>query len=89
MLTSNTEVSAGDYQELSIVKILGADGKSVVEVEKASPFTYNLGEATGIRSIDHGPLTMDHDIYDLSGRRMQSVTKPGLYIMNGKKILIK
>ena len=28
-------------------------------------------------------------VYDLTGRRIQVITKPGIYIVNGKKVLIK
>ena len=43
-------------------------------------------EATGIESIDHSPLTIDHSVYDLQGRRVAQPTK-GLYIVNGKKVI--
>ncbi len=46
------------------------------------------GEATGIRSIENGQLTIDNDYYDLSGRRVVKPTK-GVYIMNGKKVILK
>ena len=46
--------------------------------------------ATGINSILTGD-THSHQIgiFDLTGRRMSSSTQPGLYIINGKKVLIK
>ena len=48
----------------------------------------NFGETTGI-----GSIVTDNDsegeIYDLSGRRIESVSKGGLYIRNGKKIIVK
>ena len=28
-------------------------------------------------------------IYDLSGRKVSSMSAPGLYIVNGKKVLVK
>ena len=43
-------------------------------------------EATGIESIDHSPLTIDHSVYDLQGRRVAQPTK-GMYIVNGKKVI--
>ena len=45
-------------------------------------------EETGINAIDNGQMTMDNAIYDLSGRRVAKPTK-GLYIVNGKKVLVK
>jgi len=45
-------------------------------------------ETTGIRSIDNGQLTMDN-VYDLQGRKVAQPAKGGLYIVNGKKVVIK
>ena len=42
----------------------------------------------GIIAIDHSTLTMDHSIYDLQGRRLNGQLKPGLYIINGRKVII-
>lgn len=57
----------------------------------AAPF-FNLGYGeegtTGIRSIDNGQLTMDNVYYDLAGRRVAQPSK-GVYIVNGKKVVIK
>lgn len=47
----------------------------------------------GVETIDNGQLIIDNQTdswYDLSGRKLGSKpTKSGLYIMNGKKIVIK
>ena len=57
----------------------------------AAPF-FNLGfgeeGTTGIRSIDNGQLTIDNVYYDLAGRRVAQPSK-GVYIVNGKKVVIK
>ena len=45
-------------------------------------------EATGLKAIDNGQLTIDNVVYDLQGRRVSQPTK-GLYIVNGKKVVIK
>lgn len=29
------------------------------------------------------------DIYDLQGRKIENVTEAGIYIVNGKKVLVK
>ena len=44
---------------------------------------------SGIRNVITTPNTSDDVIYDLSGRRVNNMTKPGLYIMNGKKFVVK
>lgn len=47
----------------------------------------------GIEDIDHSPLTIEHSEdawFDLSGRKLGSKpTKAGLYINNGRKVVVK
>lgn len=45
-------------------------------------------EETGIKVIDQGQRTKD-DIYDLSGRKIAQKQQKGIYIVNGKKVVIK
>ena len=46
------------------------------------------GEAsTAVKAIDNGQWVMDNVYYDLAGRRVAQPTK-GLYIFNGKKVMI-
>jgi len=45
------------------------------------------GETTGIESIEHSTMNIEH-YYDLQGRRVAQPTK-GLYIVNGKKVMVK
>ncbi len=71
-----------------------AAGKAYLQVPaNAAPaptLTIGFGDegTTGIRSIDNGQLTIDNVYYDLSGRRVAEPTK-GVYIVNGKKVVIK
>jgi surface protein len=44
-------------------------------------------ETTGLKAIDNGQLTIDN-YYNLNGQRIVNPTK-GLYIVNGKKVVIK
>ena len=53
------------------------------------------GETTGIENVKGEP-TVDASqngnaktIYDLTGRRVETITKPGIYIVGGKKVLVK
>ena len=57
-------------------------------------FVLDFGEeTTGVVSIDHSPLTIDHSAdawYSLDGRKLDNVpTKKGLYIHGGRKVVIK
>lgn len=46
------------------------------------------GETSGISSLENNRQIKDGIYYDLSGRRVSQPTK-GLYILNGKKVIIK
>ena len=45
-------------------------------------------ETTAVRGIENGELRVENSYYDLQGRRVVQPTK-GLYIVNGKKLIIK
>ena len=70
---------------------IGAN-KCWLELSNDEPLTARAivigsGETTGVKAIDHSPLTIDN-YYDLQGRRIAQPTK-GFYIMNGKKVFVK
>ena len=46
-------------------------------------------EATALTPVNSEKRMVNSELYDLQGRRMDRPTKPGLYIMNGKKVIIK
>ena len=47
------------------------------------------GKATGVSQIENGELTIEN-WYDLNGRKLQAApTKKGIYIRNGKKVVVK
>ena len=48
---------------------------------------FDEGEATGIENVNHEIIT-NNRYYDLQGRRVENPTR-GLYILNGKKVIIK
>lgn len=45
------------------------------------------GAASGIEDITAG--SAEKTIYDLTGRRVENITNAGIYIVNGKKVLVK
>ena len=57
--------------------------------------TKNGDVVTGIESIEHSTLNIEHSVYDMQGRRMESsmfniqssMLKKGLYIIGGKKVI--
>lgn len=53
----------------------------------AKGFAFN-GEATGIEGVNAN-VENAKTIYNINGQRMASMAKPGLYIVNGKKVVRK
>lgn len=67
---------------------LGAH-KAFVKVAAAPArgfFTFD--DTTGISQVENGELRMENSVYSLSGQRVNKPSK-GLYIVNGKKVLVK
>ena len=73
------------------------DGKLMVGSQEftltdLSKMYFSVSDETedGIRTIDHSPLTIDHDIYDLQGREVsREQMKSGVYVMRTKEGTIK
>ncbi len=92
---SNIAVSVGDYTKAESGYILSSDGSEVTMATDISPFTYlfdsafELGNLDGINDILSAPDADAQAVYDLSGRRMTRITKPGIYIVNGVKTFVK
>jgi hypothetical protein len=70
-----------------------AAGKAYFHFENAAQvrnFVLRFGgETTDIEDAVLAPATDNDAIYDLSGRRVNEVTKGGIYIKNGKKFIVK
>ena len=64
-------------------------GKAYLNIAVSAPvLNLNFGDdTTGIKAIDNSQLTIDN-VYDLQGRRVTQPTK-GLYIVNGKKVIVR
>ena len=89
------EVAAGTYAASTGGYVLNAEGTEVVASEgENSPFTYvwDSGfviDATAINDILESDTEGRTAVYDLQGRRVTRVGQPGIYIVNGRKTLIK
>ena len=54
----------------------------------AASYSFRFGEGTtGIEGVE--VENASNVIYDLTGRRVEAITAPGIYIVNGKKTLVK
>ena len=57
-------------------------------VEGAASYSFAFGEnTTGVENVEVEDTVKT--IYDLTGRRVEEITAPGIYIVNGKKVLVK
>jgi hypothetical protein len=66
-----------------------AAGKAYLQLTNPAPMlTMTEEETTGIQSLTSSLSQGEEDCYDLSGRRV-SQPKNGLYIVNGRKVVIK
>ena len=85
-----------DMNQLDGTAWLANAGKAYLPVsalpasaQGAASFSFRFGEGTtGIDEITE-QRAESKDIYDLTGRRVEAITAPGIYIVNGKKVLVK
>ncbi len=95
-----TEIYAGTYVETESGYILDPDVApsktspvQLIYAENISPFTYVWEEGSGISEIEDGESnsqlsTLNSQFYNLAGQRVSKPAK-GLYIIGGKKVLVK
>lgn len=88
-------VKAGNFKAKESGYTLNAAGNAVEAATDLSPFTYCFSAPveglipTGIGDIPALSAGKDAPMFDLTGRRVRNVRKGGLYIINGKKALVK
>ena len=82
---AEVDLTAYEYAHLNCIKVPW--GSEAITVESLKLYKDD-DDTVGISSIDNGQLTMDNKVYDLQGRRVAQPQK-GLYIINGKKMLVK
>lgn len=80
----------GFYKPNSNITSLAANKAYVMAPAKEGALALNFGgNVTGINSIsDNAAMPNNVEIYDLAGRRVNHAVK-GVYVVNGKKIIVK
>ncbi len=86
--------------EVCFAKALLTDGAFLNNANKAyfvptsaqanvASYSFRFGEGTtGIENVTTENVNVTV-IYDLTGRRVEAITAPGIYVVNGKKVLVK
>ena len=62
---------------------------AILSDSKAQPISVGNSLPTGISEIENGRLEIEDSIYDLQGRKVSGKQKKGMYIENGRKVVIK
>lgn len=86
---TNVFDNPGNY--MGNVFALLAGGTAGAKLEFDNVFFYKDITATGINSIQNSESTIQNSkregIYDLMGRKLEKITRPGVYIVNGRKVV--
>ena len=53
------------------------------------PDLASYGDATDVQGVITGTDTESSGIYDLQGRKLRQAPRKGLYIKDGKKVIVK
>jgi hypothetical protein len=86
--TASRVVKGQAYLQLPTSVVLPAEAR-MVKLEFLDD-SESEGKTTGIATVNSEQLTVNSDIYDLQGRRVNpSSLRKGLYIVDGKKVVRK
>ena len=82
--TTDAEVPNGTYKLANLNNVV--DNSSFLAPAELPEYTITVDNTTAIEGVD---AEAEQTIYDLTGRRITEITKGGIYIVNGKKVLVK
>jgi hypothetical protein len=86
---------------LAVITAQGDKSRNILQYNTSSPrFSCYKGTQESVNIYAKSPVTTGIEevktesgevkaVYDLAGRRLNAITEPGIYIVDGKKILIK
>ncbi|MBQ5616233.1 MAG: hypothetical protein IIU90_00585, partial [Bacteroidaceae bacterium] len=63
--------------------------KAYLKVAPGAALSANLRFGEGTTAIENVEVVTEDVIFDLSGRRISEITEKGIYIVNGRKVLVK
>ena len=78
------------FYKLADGKKLGYGKAYLTYAGSLAPGYFGFGETTGINAVNGSEFMINgSDIYNLNGQRVAQPTQKGLYIVNGRKVVIK
>lgn len=89
--TCSMQFLVDETKQISFGVLVGSmSGRNIFTIQKFQMKKSPVEVITGIGDVKaDGTDVENRCFYDLQGRRLQSITAPGLYIVNGKKVMIK
>lgn len=86
-LNKNETGGSGDTHFLNNANKAYLPATAVPQTSQVQALFFDVDETTGVDNVQVESATKT--IYDLSGRKVSGMSAPGLYIVNGKKVLVK
>ncbi len=80
--------AAASHPGMVITGVTGNEGLDAIYSNKQITVSY-AADDSGINEIHSDQRPAADGIYDLSGRRLSKVGRPGIYIINGQKTLVR
>ena len=87
--TNNSGMTEGSKFVLNMRRIHPFEAYMTSSSNAAPYFDVFDDTTTGIQVMDEGRWMKEEAVYDLQGRKVENPSKKGVYIVNGKKMIIK
>ena len=78
-----------DRKKVRMVTFKGTVSGKMLTVKNMFLSNDEKYNTTGITTLTNDVVEQRKGVFDLQGRRMERPTKPGMYIINGRKVIIK
>ena len=85
----NANTDNGGYIACKANKAFVVLPKKIVASTTSFSMKHEVGETTEIEDIEASDVELIETIYDVHGRKLKDISAPGVYIVNGKKVLVK
>ena len=89
-LVTDTPITAAGTYSLTISKdwaYIWVMGAGQIYIGEDVEYTFTIGDSTAIDKIENAEG--EQTIFDITGRKIEKITVPGIYIINGVKTIIK